>query len=277
MSGSNDRPFSADVTQAVSFIRDRDGRQPELSLILGSGLGRLAESVSDATVFDSGEVPGYPTSTVEGHHGRLIIGRLEEKTVAVIQGRLHFYEGHPVRDTTFPVRLVHALGADHLIVTNAAGGINPLFGPGTIMFIVDHVNMSFQSPLAGPNVDGGPRFTDMSSPYDPEWIDRAEECALKLGVATRRGAYLWTPGPAYETKAEIRFFERIGADAVGMSTVPEVLQARNLGMSVLGISTITNPAAGLASGPLNHEEVLTVGAEIRSVLEKLIRSIVRDV
>ncbi|MBT8402159.1 MAG: purine-nucleoside phosphorylase, partial [Rhodothermia bacterium] len=261
--------------QAVSFIRDSDGRQPEISLILGSGLGHLAESVSDAAVFDSGEIPGYPASSVEGHHGRLIIGRLEEKTVAVIQGRLHFYEGHAVRETTFPVRLVHALGADHLIVTNAAGGINPLFDPGTIMFIVDHLNLSFQSPLAGANVDGGPRFTDMSSPYDPEWIDRAEACALQLGIGTRRGVYLWTQGPAYETKAEIRFFGRIGADAVGMSTVPEVLQARNLGMRVLGISAITNAAAGLAAGPLNHEEVLTVGTEIRSDLEKLIRTVVR--
>lgn len=265
------------MKQAVSFIRDREERRPEVSLILGSGLGRLAEAVTDATVFNSEDIPGYPSSTVEGHHGRLIIGLLEGKTVAVIQGRLHFYEGHAVRDTTFPVRLVHALGADHLVVTNAAGGINPLFGPGTIMFIVDHLNMSFQSPLAGPNVDGGPRFTDMSSPYDPAWIDRAEECALRLGIGTRRGVYLWTPGPAYETKAEIRFFGRIGADAVGMSTVPEVLQARNLGMNVLGISTITNPAAGLSTGPLNHEEVLTVGAEIRSELEMLIRAIVTDV
>lgn len=277
MSDKKKRPRSADVKEAVSFIEDREGRRPEVSLILGSGLGHLAESVSDATIFDSGDIPGYPASTVEGHHGRLIVGRLEGKTVAVIQGRLHFYEGHAIRDTTFPVRLVHALGADRLIVTNAAGGINPLFGPGTLMFIVDHLNMSFQSPLAGPNVDGGPRFTDMSSAYDPEWIDRAEECALRSGVGTRRGVYLWTPGPAYETKAEIRFFRRIGADAVGMSTVPEVLQARNLGMKVLGISTITNPAAGLATGPLNHEEVLTVGAGIRSELETLIRSIVRDV
>ncbi len=277
MAVSETRPQSADVKQAVAFIRDRDARPPEVSLILGSGLGQLADSVSDATIFDSQDIPSYPTSTVQGHHGRLIIGRLEGKTVAVIQGRLHFYEGHAIRRTTFPVRLVHALGANRLIVTNAAGGINPLFGPGTIMFIVDHVNMSFQSPLAGPNVDGGPRFTDMSSPYDPEWIDRAEARALQLGIGTRRGVYLWTPGPAYETKAEIGFFSRIGADAVGMSTVPEVLHARNLDMMVLGISTITNAATGLATGPLNHDEVLTVGSEIRSELEALVRAIVKDI
>ena len=270
------RPLGADVGAAASFVRRMSSVRPEAALILGSGLGHLADEISDSITIESSEIPDYPSSTVEGHQGRLVLGRLEGRAVAVIQGRLHAYEGHEVRRTTFPVRLVHALGADKLIVTNAAGGINPLFVPGTIMFIVDHVNMAFLNPLAGPNLDGGPRFTDMSEPYDLDWTDGAERVALRLGIRTRRGVYLWVPGPAYETKAEIQFYARAGADAVGMSTVPEVIQARNWGMTVLGLSTITNPAAGLALGPLNHEEVLEVGAQVRSELGALIGTIVRE-
>ncbi len=264
-----------DVGVAVSHVRDADRRRPVVALILGSGLGHLADSVTDATVLKSSSLPGYPEATVAGHHGRLVIGMLEGKVVAIVQGRIHHYEGHDIRRITFPVRLVRGLGCSRLIVTNAAGGINPLYVPGTIMFIVDHINMAFQNPLAGALRDSGPRFTDMAEPYDLAWTDQAEAIALERGIPTRRGVYLWTSGPSYESKAEIRFFGRAGADAVGMSTVPEVLQARNLGMRVLGISSITNAAAGLNDSPLNHDEVLTAGIEMREELETLIRGIVR--
>lgn len=241
--------------------------------MLGSGLGDLAESVEAAVVVPTEELPGYPASTVAGHQGRLVFGRMEGRDVVFVQGRVHLYEGGTVHATTFPVRLVHALGARRLLVTNAAGGINPSFRPGTLMFITDHVNLAWASPLVGPNLDGGPRFPDMSAPYDPGWIDRAERVALDRGIATRRGVYVWTRGPSYETKAEIRMFARLGADAVGMSTVPEVIQARYLGMAVLGLSTITNPAAGLGADVLDHEDVLRVGRRLRGDLEHLVRGI----
>ena len=241
--------------------------------MLGSGLGAMADVAEDAVAVAASDLPGYPRSTVAGHSGRLVFGRLAGREVVFVQGRLHLYEGLDVRAVTFPVRLAHALGARRLVVTNAAGGIHPLFRPGTLMFIEDHINLAFVSPLAGPVADGLPRFVDLSAPYDPEWLAAAEEVALGLGIGTRRGTYLWTSGPSYETKAEIRFFARLGADAVGMSTVPEVIQARQLGMRVLGLSTITNPAAGLGAEPLAHEDVLAVGARLQGDLRRLLRGI----
>ncbi len=268
--------FSADVQDAVAAIRMQEARSPRLALVLGSGLGELADTAEDAHAIPTMELPGYPASTVSGHRGRLVFGRLEGQDVVFVQGRVHLYEGHRIRAVTFPIRLVHALGARRLLVTNAAGGISPLCTPGTLMFITDHINLAFANPLTGPNVDGGPRFPDMSAPYDPAWTDRAEALALREGLDTRRGVYLWTRGPSYETRAEIQAFRRLGADAVGMSTVPEVIQARYLGMQVLGLSTITNFAAGLHPDPLVHEDVLAVGRHIRDDLERLVRSIVRD-
>lgn len=268
-------PPPADLRPALEAVRARTDRRPALALILGSGLGDLADAADDPVAFATADVPGYPPSTVEGHRGRLVFGRLEGMEVLFIQGRVHLYEGHAAREVTFPVRLAHALGAERLLVTNAAGGIHPHLTPGTLMFITDHINWAMASPLAGPNVEGGPRFPDLSNPYDADWLDRAERIALDEGVATRRGVYLWTRGPSYETRAEIRAFARLGADAVGMSTVPETLQAAYYGMPVLGLSTITNPAAGLSAEPLNHEEVLEVGQQVRRDLERLVRGIVR--
>jgi purine-nucleoside phosphorylase len=265
---------ASDVADAVAYVREQSDRRPEIVMVLGSGLGAIAETAEDAVIIETSRIPGYPRSTVEGHQGRLILGSLEGRDVLFVQGRAHLYEGHPIRTVTFPIRLAHALGAQKLLVTNAAGGINPTFHPGTLMFISDHVNFAFVNPLAGPNTDGGPRFPDMSAPYDPDWLDRAEALALQIGVATRRGVYLWTLGPSYETKAEISMHARLGADAIGMSTVPEVIQARYMGMSVLGLSTITNYAAGLSPTPLDHEEVLEVGRQVRGRLERLVRAIV---
>jgi purine-nucleoside phosphorylase len=263
------------IRHAADLLREAGAPEPEMVLILGSGLGGLADAAENPMVFPTEEVPGYPRSTVEGHAGRLVFGTLEGRTVLFVQGRVHLYEGHGPQAVVFPVRLAHALGARRMLVTNAAGGVNPAFLPGTLMFITDHINMAGASPLAGPVFPGETRFPDMSAPYDPDWIDRAERLALDRRIATRRGVYLWTAGPSYETKAEIRFFRAIGADAVGMSTVPEVIVAAGLGMQVLGISAITNLAAGLQAS-LNHEEVLEVGRQVRDRFTELVRAIVAE-
>lgn len=270
------QPAEVSLQLALEWLRPQVNKAPEVALILGSGLGALAESVTDALEVPVREIPGYPQPTVSGHAGRLVFGQLEGCPVVVLQGRLHCYEGYSAQTVALPIRLVHALGARRLIVTNAAGGLNPHFRPGTLMFIVDHINAAFRNPLIGslgdlqPWMRGAP---DMYQAYDPDWLAAAETVALRLGIPTQRGVYLWTLGPSYETKAEIRMYRRMGADAVGMSTVPEVLQARRLGMSVLGISTITNMAAGLHAGPLTHAEVLQVGLQVREHLERLIRGI----
>ncbi len=260
------------VSEAVRFVRSAGGEAPEIALILGSGLGALADAVGDASVLDTAGIPGYPRGAVEGHLGRLVFGILEGKKVMVVQGRVHVYEGHSAYAVAFPIRLAYALGARRLLVTNAAGGINRSFAPGTLMFITDHINWTFENPRIGQNLRPPAHVHPVF--YDPEWIERAEQVAAAAGIRTRRGVYLWTKGPGYETKAEIRAFTRMGADAVGMSTVPEVIQASVLGMKVLGISTITNPAAGLGAEPLVHEDVLAVGKRMRGDLERLIRGIV---
>ncbi len=261
---------------AVAAVRQHTDATPDLVLILGSGLGALADEIEDAVAIPTEDIPGYPRSTVAGHAGRLVFGQFEGKSVLVVQGRVHLYEGHAPSVLGFPVRLAHALGAQRLLVTNAAGGIDPTMGPGTLMFITDHLNLAFVSPMSGPVREGEPRWPDLAEPYNEAWLDRAEALALQHGIPTRRGAYLWTTGPSYETPAEIRFFRTIGADAVGMSTVPEVIQATALGMSTLGISAITNAAAGLNAEPLNHEEVMEVGRQVRGRFATLVRAIVAE-
>jgi purine-nucleoside phosphorylase len=271
------------LQEAVAAVRDRVEATPHVALILGSGLGALADDAEEATVLPATDVPGYPPSTVEGHHGQLVFGTLEGTNVVFVQGRVHFYEGYPVQRVTFPVRLVRALGAERLLVTNSAGGINRTFDPGTLMFITDHINWTFASPLAGQAMPprAGVGFDDTEAAaqapyYDPDWTAQAQATARAHGIPTREGVYIWAKGPSYETKAEIRAFAHLGADAVGMSTVPEVIQARQLGMSVLGVSTITNPAAGLGAEPLDHDDVLAVGDRVRSRLAQLVRSILRE-
>ena len=262
------------IPAMTTAIRVHTNMHPELALVLGSGLGALAEEVDNPVVIPTSELPGYPQSTVEGHEGKLIFGTLEGRTVLFIQGRVHLYEGHHPRALGVSVRLAHTLGARQLILTNAAGGLNPDWKPGTLMLITDHINMAMTSPLTGPVEEGEVRFPDMSSPYDGEWTALAERLAVNRNLTVRRGVYLWAAGPSYETPAEINFFRQIGADAVGMSTVPEAIQAAALGMKVLGISTITNLAAGLHGASLNHEEVLEVGREVRERLAAWVRAIV---
>ena len=268
-------PVPADLAPALAALRARTDLVPEVALVLGSGLGALADAAEDAVVVPTGEVPGYPRSTVAGHAGRLVFGRLDGRPVLFVQGRAHLYEGHAVRAVTFPVRLAHALGARRLLLTNAAGGIHPLLAPGTLMRIEDHLNLAFASPLAGPVDAGAPRFPYLSAPYSPAWGAAADAAALALGIPLRVGTYAWVSGPSYETKAEIVLLARLGADAVGMSTVPETLQAVALGMEVLGLSTITNRAAGLGHETLAHEDVLDVGRRVRADLERLVRAVVR--
>ena len=269
-------PDTDDLREATALARERlaINEPPALALVLGSGLGALAEEATDATVLETTALPGYPRSTVEGHAGRLVYGTLEGRRVLFVQGRAHLYEGHAPQQLTFPVRLAHALGARRLLLTNAAGGISERLAPGTLMLITDHLNLAFAGPLFREEYgDEAPLLGP--SPYDAAWTDRAEALARDLGITLERGVYVWTRGPSYETPAEIRMFARLGADAVGMSTVPEALAGARLEMPVLGLSTITNRAAGLAGGALDHEEVLEIGAQVQDRLRRLVRHLVR--
>jgi purine-nucleoside phosphorylase len=254
--------------------------KPQVGIITGSGLSGLAEEVEDPLVIPYGEIPDFPPVTVEGHPGRLVFGHLAGKAVAVMQGRPHFYEGYPLEQITLPVRVVRALGADTLIVTNAAGGLNEAFIAGDLMLITDHISlvgMAGHSPLFGPNDESlGPRFVDMSRAYDKELRKIALEVGRELGFELRQGVYVMVGGPTFETPAEIRFLRFMGADAVGMSTVPEVVVARHGGMRVLGLSHISNMAVG---GPLEakkeglHEEVLEAGRKALPKLLALIKGV----
>lgn len=271
-----DAPLQADseeeeLNDAVAAVRAHTDRTPSMALILGSGLGRLVEAAEGTTTVAASAIPGYPESTVTGHEGRLVFGTLEDTSVVFVQGRVHLYEGYPVDRLVFPVRLVHALGADRMLVTNSAGGITRTFRPGTLMFITDHLNLAFASP--GRDSEEAEQVGETC--YDAAWTERAEQVALELGLDVRRGVYAWMRGPSYETPAEIRALERLGADAVGMSTVPEATQGRRLGMRVVGLSTITNPAAGIADEALDHDDVLAVGERVRGDLAELVRGIVR--
>lgn len=248
---------------------------PVLGLVLGSGLSHLADVLERAVIIPTTDIPGYPGSTVEGHRGQLVFGYLEGVAVVFVQGRLHVYEGHSVEDATYPIRLLAGLGVEGLAITNAAGGIHPECTPGTLMWITDHIGFAFrQVPVVG---TASFRPTQAArEPYDLQWTEHARSLADAMGISTRTGTYLWTLGPSYETKAEIRMFADMGADAVGMSTVPEVIVACGLGMKVIGISTITNFAAGLGQATLDHKEVLEVGRHVRQDLQRLVVAIVRE-
>jgi purine-nucleoside phosphorylase len=263
----------SDVSRAAAWVRERMGPAPELGLVLGSGLGDLADIMQDSIVLETASIPDYPASSVQGHSGRLVFGVLEGTRVVFVQGRLHMYEGHDMRAVTFPVRLLAALGVTSMVVTNAAGGVNPAYPPGTLMWITDHINWTFENPMEA-LLPKAPPSLRSGNPYDPDWTDAAQAVANELGIATVTGTYIWTRGPNYETPAEIRAFRKLGADAVGMSTVPEVLVAHSLGLSVLGLSTITNPAAGLNTAPLNHEEVLETGRRVKEDLTRLVLGII---
>jgi purine-nucleoside phosphorylase len=266
-----------DVTAAAGLIRSRIDGDPSLLLVLGSGLGALADAVEESVTVSFDEIPGLPGSGVAGHAGRWIAGRLEGRRVLVQSGRFHHYEGHGTDIVAAPVRIAARLGVRAVILTNAAGGIGRGLDPGTIMVIEDHVNLLWRSPLAGPVAHGEQRFPDMSAPYDPELQDVAVRAATDLGVPVQRGTYAAMLGPSYETPAEIRMLDRLGIHAVGMSTVPEVIVARALGLKVLAFSLITNRAAGLGHGSLGHDEVMEVGARAAGSLEAVIRRVLNRI
>lgn len=262
------------INEAASFIRERLVQLPRIGMILGSGLGVLGDDVSDPVTIPYSAIPHFPQSTVEGHAGQLVIGELEGRQVLVMQGRFHYYEGYEMDAVTFPVRVMYQLGIRDMLVTNAAGGCNPAFTPGDLMIITDHIKFFDQSPLRGPNLpDFGPRFNDMSDAYTRVLQEKALQVGRDLGISLVRGVYAHMAGPSFETPAEIRMLQILGADAVGMSTVPEVTTAAHAGMRVLGISCITNMAAGILDQPLNHQEVMETGALVRDKFASLIRGV----
>ncbi|HXF86032.1 MAG TPA: purine-nucleoside phosphorylase [Anaerolineales bacterium] len=267
------------IDQTVEAIRARTSQQPRLGIILGSGLNALADSVKNADIIPYAELPHWPRSTVHGHAGRLVIGELENQPVFVMQGRVHFYEGYSMAQVTLPVRVMQRLGLKMLFVTNAAGGVNPEFQAGDVMLITDHLNllgMAGANPLMGPNIDElGPRFPDMSQAYDRELMRLAREVAQQNRITLREGVYCALSGPSFESPADLRFLRLAGVDAVGMSTVPEVIVARHGGMRVLGLSGISNKANLDGSTITTHEEVIEAGKIITPKIETILRGVLR--
>lgn len=264
------------VQEAAAAIRARAGGTPDVAIVLGSGLGAFASRLKDAVSIAYGELPPWPASAVIGHDGRLVIGTLAGRRVAALSGRVHFYEGHDLGTVTFAVRAMGMLGVKTLILTNAAGGIKSSdLTPGTLMVIDDHINLLGSNPLVGPNDDRfGPRFPDMTEAYSKRLRGLADEVARAQGLRIGHGIYVAVHGPSYETPAEIRFLRTIGADAVGMSTIPETIVARQMGIDVLGLSCITNAAAGVLPKPLDHNEVMEVARQVRGVFAALLEGII---
>lgn len=259
----------------MAALRQAGIGAPEVAVILGSGLGSFAELLTDPIAFPSEAIPHHPRPTVPGHAGRWVYGRLADVQVLAVQGRVHYYEGYTIQQVGYPVHVLAELGAKALIITTASGGLNPAFAPGDIMLIVDHINLGFANPLIGPTQEQlGPRFPDMSEPYDRRFAEVARQVSMRLGLRLRQGVFCWWPGPTYETAAEVEMLRRIGADAASMSTVPEVIVARQRGMRVLGFSCITNLGTGLSPHPLSHEEVTAVAEKVREHLNPLLREVV---
>ena len=260
---------------AARVIRSRTTEIPRVAIVLGSGLGGFADDFADAVGIPYEDIPGFARSTAQGHAGRLVIGKIDQTPLVAMQGRVHFYEGYPLEQVTFPIRTFKLLGIKTLILTNASGGINVQLTQGALMVLSDHLNLMGDNPLRGLNDSRfGPRFPDMSAVYSPELQELVIEEARALGVEVRRGIYAALAGPSYETPAEIHLLRNLGADAVGMSTVPEAIVARHMGIEVLGISCITNMAAGIGDEPINHEDVMATGDRVRSTFTQLLRRVV---
>ncbi|HLR08724.1 MAG TPA: purine-nucleoside phosphorylase [Bacillota bacterium] len=263
------------IDKAKQLIEESITAKPKVGLILGSGLGVLAEEINNPTKIAYHQIPGFPVSTVEGHAGQFVAGELKGVPVLAMQGRFHYYEGYALEDVTLPVRVMKALGIETLVVTNAAGGVNRTFTPGDLMLITDHINNVGVNPLIGPNKsEFGVRFPDMSTAYTPHLQEMARAVAKDLGIPLQEGVYVWNSGPSYETPAEIQMIDKIGGDAVGMSTVPEVIVARHADMQVVGISCITNMAAGILNQPLSHDEVIETTEKAKAAFLRLVKGIV---
>ncbi len=270
--------YRRQVEQAVEAVRGRMNAAPAIGIILGTGLGKLAEEIDAAAVVPYDEIPHFPISTVETHDGRFIVGRLDGVDVVALQGRFHLYEGYSPKEVTFPVRVLGVLGVDTLLISNAAGGMNPHFRRADLMLVTDHVNFQGRNPLAGPNVEvWGPRFPDMSEPYDPELRRLAAEQALQMGINLREGVYVAVEGPNLETKAEYRMLRMMGADVVGMSTVPEVIVARHMDLRVMAISVITDECFPDALDPVDVEDVFAAAAEAEPKLTRIMRAVASNV
>lgn len=266
------------VEEAAAALRARCGPLPETAIVLGSGLGDFADTLLEAIATPYGQIPHWPASNVVGHAGRLVVGNVAGKRLAALSGRVHYYEGHDLGTIVFPIRVMGRLGVKRVILTNAAGGINTGFGQGALMIIDDHINLLGSNPLVGANDDRfGPRFPDMSEVYSQRLRAVADEAARAKHVPVSHGVYVAVHGPSYETPAEIRFFRTIGADAVGMSTVPEAIAARHMGLDVLGISCITNMAAGVLPQPLVHDEVMETARRVRGSFIALLEGIIERV
>ncbi len=263
---------------ATRIIRARINVEPRIAVVLGSGLGGFADDFEDAVGIPYEDIPGFMRSTAQGHAGRLVVGKIEGVPLLAMQGRVHYYEGYSLEEVTFPIRTFKLLGIKTLVLTNAAGGINVQLTQGALMVISDHLNLMGANPLRGPNDERfGPRFPDMSAVYSPELQELVVEEAKAIGVEVRRGIYGALTGPSYETPAEIHLMRNFGADAVGMSTVPEAIVARHMGMEVLGISCITNMAAGISDEPINHEEVMATGDRVRETFTELLRRVIAGI
>ena len=268
---------NAKLEEAQHYLRDRVGSSPELGIILGSGLGSFADLIEEKIAIPYQEIPHFPISTVEGHAGQWVFGKVDGRPIVVMQGRFHYYEGYAMHEVTFPIRVMQGLGVKGLLVTNAAGGINPEFRPGDLILIRDHINMMGDNPLRGANLSRfGPRFPDLSEGYDQEWRQKGLAIMPNYGIRPQEGVYAAMSGPNYETPAEIRFLRTIGADMVGMSTVPEVLVANHGGMRVLGISCVTNMAAGILPQKLNHAEVMETADRVTKQFVSFVRGLVQE-
>jgi purine-nucleoside phosphorylase len=262
------------ATAAAKFVFSRTRLRPRIGLVLGSGLGAFADEFEQATRIPYEKIPHFPRSTAVGHAGRLVIGKVEGLAVAAMQGRVHFYEGYTPQEVIFPMRVLARMGVRAVVLTNAAGGINPQYSQGCLVVIRDHINLQGVNPLVGPNDERfGPRFFDMTRAYWKPYGDAALEAGRRLGLKIFEGVYAALSGPSYETPAEIRYLRAIGADLAGMSTVPEVIAAQHMGMRVLGISCVTNLAAGVSDQPINHEEVLETGERVKGEFVALLRAV----
>jgi len=268
----------ARIESSIKSIEEYCNVKPEIAIILGTGLGKLADEIEDKVTIPYKNISDFPISTVHGHSGNLVLGKLEGKQIVAMQGRFHFYEGYSMKEITFPVRVMKQLGANIIIISNAAGGMNRFFKRGDLMLINDHINLMVDNPLIGPNYEElGPRFPDMSQAYDLELIELTERVSLEEGILMHKGIYAGLPGPMLETPAEYRFLIKIGADAVGMSTVPEVIVANHMGMRVLGISCITDLAIDGVVEKVKFQEILQAAAKSEPIMTRVVRKVIKNI
>jgi len=268
----------ARIESSIKSIEEYCNVKPEIAIILGTGLGKLADEIEDKVTIPYKNISDFPISTVHGHSGNLVLGKLEGKQIVAMQGRFHFYEGYSMKEITFPVRVMKQLGANIIIISNAAGGMNRFFKRGDLMLINDHINLMVDNPLIGPNYEElGPRFPDMSQAYDYELIELTERVSLEEGILMHKGIYAGLPGPMLETPAEYRFLIKIGADAVGMSTVPEVIVANHMGMRVLGISCITDLAIDGVVEKVKFQEILQAAAKSEPIMTRVVRKVIKNI